>query len=389
MKLLAAALATALFSLQAAGAARAADLSPAPVQVRQAADRAAAQLMDKYKIPGMALGIVSGGRSYAFQYGAASLEPRKPVTADTLFELGSISKTFTATLTAYAELEGHLSLQDKVSQHLPALKGSAFGEVPLLHLGTHTPGGLPLQLPDDIHDEAQLIRYLQHWKPSCATGACRTYANPGIGTLGLITARSMGGDFTQLMQERLLPALGLHHTYLRVPQQNMPDYAMGYDKNGNPIRLKGGLLAPEAYGVRSTVGDMLAFMRANLEPETLPGKIGRAVAATHTGYFQAATFTQDLIWEQYPYPTPLQALLEGNSPRVIAQAVPATAIVPPTAPRADVWINKTGSTNGFGAYIAYIPSRKIGVVMLANRNFPNDARVGAAYDIIKALDDAP
>lgn len=379
MKPLIAGLAAALFCLSAA----AADSAP---PIAQTADRVAAGLMEQYAIPGMALGIVNGGKSHAFVYGAASLAPRKPVTADTLFELGSISKTFTATLTAYAELQGKLSLQDKVWQHLPALKGSAFGEVTLLNLGTHTPGGLPLQVPDGIHSEPQLMRYFKEWKPSCAPGTCRTYANPGIGTLGMITAKSMGADFTQLMQQALLPALEMRHTWLRVPENKMGDYAMGYGKDGKPVRLKGGLLAPEAYGIKSTVGDMLAFLRANIDPATVGGDTGRALAATRTGYFRDGPFTQDLIWEQYTYPVELQPLLDGNSARVIMEATPAQAIVPPQPPRADVLVNKTGSTNGFGAYIAFIPSRRQGVVLLANRNFPIEARVRAVYEILQALE---
>ena len=97
-------------------------------------------LMERYAIPGMAVGIVVQGHPYVFDYGVASKAPEKPVTSDTLFEIGSVSKTFTATLASYAQVDGKLSLSDSASKYLPVLRGSAFGNVRLVNLGTHTPG---------------------------------------------------------------------------------------------------------------------------------------------------------------------------------------------------------------------------------------------------------
>ncbi|MGH9519435.1 MAG: serine hydrolase, partial [Terriglobales bacterium] len=131
------------------------------------------------------------------------------------------------------------------------------------------------------------------------------------------------------------------------------------------------------------------FVQANMNPLHLDDKLARAILDTHTGYFKVGNgaMTQDLIWEQYRYPVALTTLLQGNSPAMIFRATPVTAMTPPQAPRSDVWINKTGSTNGFGAYVAFIPEKRLGIVMLANKNFPIDARVTAAYGILTALAD--
>ena len=96
--------------------------------------------------------------------------------------------------------------------------------------------------------------------------------------------------------------------------------------------------------------------------------------------------TQDLIWEQYRYPVDLAELLAGNSAKVSIEANPsAPDRSSVTAATDDVLINKTGSTNGFGAYVAFVPGKKIGIVLLANKNYPIDARVTAAYEILTGL----
>jgi beta-lactamase class C len=343
--------------------------------------------MTKYSIPGVAVGLTVAGKTYVFSYGVVSTETRRPVTRDTLFEIGSISKTFTATLASYAQVTGYLSLSDKVSKYLPTLQDSKFGNVRLLNLGTHTPGGLPLQVPDNIRNDDDLMQYFKDWRPRYEPGTYRTYSNPGIGTLGLITAKSMGQDFVTLMEQRLFPVLGMKSSYINVPTAKMADYAQGYTKEGAPIRMATGELSSETYGIKTTASDLVRFVEANMNLIRLDKKFQRAITATHTGYFKAGPMTQDLMWEQYQYPVALKTLLEGNSPAMIFDATPVTEINPPEDPREDVWINKTGSTNGFGAYVAFVPEKRLGIVILANKSYPIEERVTAAYEILTAITD--
>ncbi|WFN87567.1 class C beta-lactamase [Agrobacterium pusense] len=350
-------------------------------------DAAIKPIMEKNGIPGLAVGISVDGKSYIFTYGAMSRSTGQPVTAETLFELGSISKTFTATLATYAEANGHLSLSGRVKDYLPGMKGTAFGDVTLTHLGTHTAGGFPLQVPDNVKTETQLLAYLKSWKPSYGAGTHRTYANPSIGMLGYITAKAMGQGYDAAMQDTLFPALGLKDTFTVVPKAKLANYAQGYTRNDEPARLTPGILSSEAYGVRSTATDMIRFVNANLGLEKLDGKIRQAIASTHTGYFEVGAMTQDLIWEQYARPVALKTLVQSNSGALL-KTVPAQEIAPPLKPGQDVFVNKTGSTNGFGAYVAFIPQRKLGIVILANKNYPNEDRVTAAVEILTTVDKA-
>ena len=98
--------------------------------------------------------------------------------------------------------------------------------------------------------------------------------------------------------------------------------------------------------------------------------------------------TQGLGWESYAYPVTLEQLLAGNSLEMILEPNPANRLTPPLVPRQEALYNKTGSTNGFGGYVAFVPSEQIGIVMLANRNYPNGARIEAAHQLLTALAEA-
>jgi beta-lactamase class C len=353
--------------------------------VRRAVTTVVQPLIERYHIPGMAIGVAVSGRSYVFNYGVASNQTRDPVTNDTLFELGSISKTLTATLTSYAQVRNYLSLSDTVGKYLPAVRGREFGDVTLLELGTHTPGGLPLQVPGDVRNDDELMQYLAQWRHTYPPGTYRTYTNIGIGTLGLITAESMGASFDALIERDIFAPIGMKNSYVDVPQAKMANYAQGYTQDGSAIRMAPGTLWSEAYGVRATAADVLRFLEANMNMISLDPKLQRALIETHTAYFKAGALTQDLIWEQYAYPVALKTLLAGNSSAMLFDPTPAVKITPPAETGGDVWINKTGSTNGFSAYAAFIPKKRFGIVMLANRSFPIPDRVVAAYNIATAL----
>ncbi|MGI6853185.1 class C beta-lactamase [Mesorhizobium sp. 1B3] len=344
-------------------------------------------VMKANNIPGIAVAVTVQGKQYFFNYGTASKESGQKVTEDTIFEIGSISKTFTATLASYAQVRANLSLSDNASKYLPALAGSSFDKISLLDLGTYTAGGLPLQFPNDVTDREKMLAFYRSWRPTYASGTHRRYSNPSIGLFGHLAAASMGKSFDELMEQKLFPALGLARTYIRVPEDQMSEYAYGTSKDGKPIRVSPGVLDSEAYGVKTTAADLIRFVEANMDPSKIDDEALRsAVIATHTGYYKVGPMTQGLGWEMYAYPVELDRLLTGNSSEMALEAQKASRLVPPLPAGADVLINKTGSTNGFGAYAAFVPAKGIGIVILANKNYPIPARVKAAHQILTALD---
>ena len=355
-------------------------------KIKDAVDNAIEPLIQQYNIPGLAIAVTIDGEHYFYNYGVASKQTNLAITNDTLFEIGSLSKTFTATLASYAQLNGSLSLSDNASKYLPSLRGSRFDNISLLNLGTHTAGGLPLQVPDNIHNTDQLMAYFKHWEPAHAAGTYRKYSNPSIGMLGMITAKSIHMSFEDALEKKLFPELGMTHSYINVPAEQMQNYAQGYTKTDAPARLNAGVLASEAYGIKSNAVDLIRFVETNMQVTKLDGKLQRAITDTHTGYFRSGEITQDLIWEQYPYPIALERVLAGNGDKMIYQDNIATKLSPPLPPQADVLINKTGSTNGFAAYAAFIPAKKMGIVILTNKSIPIAPRVTAADQILTRLD---
>jgi beta-lactamase class C len=358
--------------------------------LRRTIDPIVESLMQQQGIPGMAVAVVRPQGVQVLNYGIADRDGEAPVGDATLFEIGSLSKTFTATLASLAAVEGKLDLEAPVSRYLPELEGSAFDEISGLNLGTHTTGGLPLFVPDEVTDRDSLMKWYRQWQPTESIGEVRTYSNLGIGLLGVETAASLGSEFVPAMRARVLEPLGLQHTWYDVPDEQMADYAMGESKDGQPIRVTPGVLDDEAYGIKTTANDLARLVQANLGLLEISDDLQQAIDTTRHGYFQVGDMTQDLIWEQYPLPVSLDTLLAGNGYDMILKPNAAKAIEPSQssqaqAPRDDVWINKTGSTNGFGGYVVLVPGQQVGLVMLANKNYPNDARVKAAYRILSDL----
>ena len=223
-----------------------------------------APLMAEHRIPGMAVALSINGQQHYFNYGLANQEAGIPVTDQTLFELGSISKIFTAALAGYAQATGALSLSDPASRYLPELKDSAFDEITLLELGTYTAGELPLQFPDAVQSEEAMIDYYRQWQPESTPGSHRLYSNPSLGLFGYLAAQSLGQPFEMAMEEVLFAPLGLEHSYFQVPEAQQANYAYGYSKEDEPIRVNPGMLDAQAYGLKSTAADVLTLVEANM-----------------------------------------------------------------------------------------------------------------------------
>ncbi|MGG6135119.1 class C beta-lactamase [Pantoea allii] len=341
-------------------------------------------LMEQEGIPGMSVAVLYKGRPQYLNFGVADTASDRRVTENTLFELGSVSKTFTGVLAGVMMRNSQLHLNDPVQKYWPALKGPQWQAIKMVHLATYSAGGMPLQLPASVTDQDTLLTYLQQWQPDAAPGTQRRYSNVSLGLLGYLMIK---GEFEEAMQKNVFTPLRLTRTFYRVPASMMFDYAWGY-KDGQPVRVSPGMLSAETYGVKSTARDMMTFMQANANPNGLSSGntvLRNGMITAQSRYLTAGKLSQGLGWESYPWPMATQTIVDASDNNMALQAQPATLLNPPKPADRASWIHKTGSTNGFGAYIAFIPQLNSGVVMLANKNYPNPARIKAAAAILEAM----
>lgn len=371
----------------------AAELQQSPAAIQHEADlqrdikQRIDQLMQQQQIPGMAVAVLWRGKSYLYSFGTADIAAKKAVSNDTLFEVGSISKTYAGVLGAMALQLGKVKLTDPVAQHWPALTTAGsqqWQQINMQHLATYTAGGLPLFMPDNVSDQASLLSYFQQWQPQYPAGTHRLYANSSIGLFAHLAVAASGSSYAETFAKQLKAPLQLQHTYLQVPTSAQAQYAWGYQDN-KAVRIGQAALLDEAGGVKTSVRDLATWLQANMQPEQLKHPLLQAsIQRAQQRYAKSGAMFQGLGWEMLDYPVQLADLKAMTDPTFV-QGSAATLLSPPVAATANSWVHKTGATNGFAAYAAFIPSRQVGIVLLANKRYPNAQRVELAYSVLEAL----
>ncbi|MDX6040803.1 CMY2/MIR/ACT/EC family class C beta-lactamase [Scandinavium lactucae] len=354
-------------------------------QLEDAVNQTLKPLINAQAIPGMAVAVIYQGKPHYFTYGVADVSKKQPVTTQTIFELGSISKTFTGVLGGNALARGEVKLSDPATKYWPELTGKQWQGITLLDLATYTAGGLPLQVPDEVNDQAALLKFYQNWQPEWAPGTRRVYANSSIGLFGALMVKPSGMGFEEAMTKRVLQPLNLNHTWINVPASEEKQYAWGY-RDGKPMHVGPGMLDAESYGVKSTVEDIASWVQANMNPQQVSDPmLKQGIEQAQSRYWRSGSMYQGLGWEMLNWPVATTTVINGSDNKVALAAQPVSAIEPPVPAVKASWVHKTGSTNGFGAYVAFIPEKQIGIVMLANKMYPNTERVKAAYTILDKL----
>lgn len=215
-----------------------------------------------FNLPGLTVGLTAGGFSTALNLGFADRDTRSPITPDTLFQIGSISKVMTALVIHQMAAEGRLSLAQRVSDVLPVLQLPAGNTITVQHLLDHVAG---------LADSPPVFGPL--WT-AYAPGAHWHYSNSGYDVLGKIAEHAGGKPLAALMQERIFAPLGMRRSRGAIVGADRLLYAQGYEAADQTAAYARGVpLAPAPWvdvtfgagNVGSTSDDMVRFMRALFE----------------------------------------------------------------------------------------------------------------------------
>ncbi len=338
-------------------------------------------LMQQEKIPGAVVLLYHDGKMLAYTFGVEDLTTQKPISLETTFELGSITKTFMTLLLAKEVEAGEVTL----SQPLPKPFFSA-DQISLLELATHT-GSLPFNAPKipynaDSSEEANLFKFLRSWKPAYPIGTVWSYSNLGFGLLGMELQNLNHMTLDALLKKEILAPLQMTHSGLITPPD--AEKATGYNKAGNPVSSNdhAGPLAG-AWAMKSSGHDMENYLKAATGAVGTPSKISAAMTLAQTAYIESPNTPTKLglAWVITPLSAlNLEALTQVQktpdfTPRPI-KFLKTPAYMP------DSLIGKTGATDGFRSYIGVLPDSHDGIVILVNRYTENASPIRQTAIII-------
>ncbi|WP_249128252.1 serine hydrolase [Bradyrhizobium lablabi] len=321
---------------------------------------------------GLAAAVYIAGHIQFFNYGLADRSSKRAITPDTLFNVASVRKVFEAALVALGTLRGEIRLDDPVSKYVTELNGDYIRRVTIGQLATHTSGLLLATdhppWPNESYLLAEFLGVLNAWTPPAGEqpGKQRIYTHAGYVLLQLALERRYGVPINQLIENRILRPLGMNSTLLpaRGPDNRavmnpkfMQRVVQGYSHDGMPIGPPGNQQSyydfPGTGQMFSSARDLAILLSACLGGGPADPQLRKALQMTQHEMFRVdEKFGQAMAWENIA--------VEGM----------------------DV-VDKPGGLNNASAYVGFIPERKVGIILLANRaEFPHEI---ARYRVLPAL----
>ncbi len=319
-------------------------LPPQLATAKQIHDLLVERIDVEHKSDGIVVGVIDKQGREIIGYGKFGPNDPRPVDGETVFEIGSITKVFTALLLSDMALRGEVKLKDPVQKYLPAavhMPTRNGKQITLLDLADHHSGlpSLPSNYTSNIYTTEQMYDFLNHYTLTRDPKARYEYSNFGVALLGQVLARRAGMDYATLLRTRITGPLGMTHTAIHPTPAKQAELTPGHGDGiqSPPIPIN----AMEAAGaIRSNADDMLIFLAANLGLMQTPLRPAM----------------RQMLKVQRPGPPGVEV---GLGWHIVDQRGTQAAF-------------HSGQTYGYHSFFAFEPRRKVGVIVLSNSSVSID-----------------
>jgi len=297
--------------------------------------------MDKRSIPGLALTIIKNGQTVrTAAYGLANIELAVPVTPETVFEIGSVTKQFTSAGILLLEQEGKLSVEDNIDKYLTNAP-DGWTNISLRHLLTHTPGLKSYTVLDGFAltrhlTQEQFVKAIAAQPTEFPPGQAWKYCNTGFNLLGFVIENVSQTNYWAFMNEHIFGPLSMSHTTDRNPSRIIHNRASGYEQTNHVLINRDYDLTDvfSAGALVSTVGDLAKWNTA-LDGEALLNPHSKEQMWSPVRLNDGKTAKYGFGW--------FLDSVEGHRD-----------------------IGHSGSTSGFSASIQRFPDDRLAVIVLTN-----------------------
>ena len=325
--------------------------NPQEAKIDSIVNTHAKQLMNDSSMVGLSLGIYYDEENFFFNYGSIEKGQQISPTQNTIYEIGSITKTFTGILLAHAVLENKIDLNDDIRTYLKNdYSNLNYNGTPIriINLANHSSG-----LPEDIYPKelnslknptmfdiinlfegdkgSMFLNDLHDVKPDYQPGNNILYSNTGMILLGIILENIYSTSYAALIDRYFTHPLGMNNTETVYFKSDTDNYTKGYDKNGNIMPHITFQIAGAAGGLKSTTYDMIIYIKENIK------EMDEAIKLSHKSTISADGQEMGLGW---------QIRRDFKDDKLL-------------------WHN--GGEPGFSSYIAILPNKNIGIIGLTNQ----------------------
>lgn len=333
-------------------------------------------IADKYVKVGAIVGIINKQQEkLVFSFGSKSINKNIPPDSNTVFDIGSITKTFTAILAANMYLKG-LIKDDIVEHHLPSalitmpIKNNK--EITFLHLLTHTSGiprtpheegstyplplGYEIENPYAAYTTEQVYDYLTNYCTlEFEPGTWWEYSNTGFGLLGHVLGLIDGTSYQTILTRDIFDVLEMNRSSLFLTDDQILNQALGHNGNNEIVPFYTANDIFQGIGmIKSTINDMFKYLEANMGLIDTP--LRDAMDLTYQIVMhQGSMGDQGMAWW----------ILDLDDGQKI--------------------IYSGGNTNGHSSFIAFNQTKSTGVVILFNSSNHDGANLNMGKEIMKAI----